>query len=76
MAQKHKADSQVTLILNHLKSGKSITPLEAWDKYQTYRLGACIGRLREEGHNISTEIVYFKKTNGNTGHYAVYRLEE
>lgn len=73
---KHEADSQVTLILNHLKTGASINPLEAFSKYGVYRLGAVIYILREEGYDISTQKVYYKKPSGRRGNYAVYRLEE
>lgn len=72
----HLIDSQVTLILNHLKANKEINPYDALNKYGCYRLGAVIYNLREEGYDIKTEIVYFKKPSGRTGHYAVYRLEE
>ncbi len=70
----HKADSQITLVLEHLKSGKSIEPLEALNKYGIYRLGACIERLRKEGYPIYTELVFFKRPNGNKGHYAKYTM--
>lgn len=72
----HRADSQVMVILDHLKTGAEINPREAWDKYGIYRLGACIEILRKEGYHISTKLKYFKKPNGNTGHYAIYKLEE
>lgn len=72
----HLIDSHYTLVLNHLKSGKEINPHEALSKYGCYRLGAVIYDLREDGYNIKTEIVYYKKPSGRTGSYAVYRLEE
>ena len=59
---KHKADSQVTLILNHLKSGREINPKEALANYGCFRLGAVIFVLT--------------KPSGKKGHYAVYKLEE
>ena len=71
----HKADSQISLVLNHLQKGKEITPLEALNRYGCYRLGAVIFDLKAEGYNIKTEIRKFKKANGNTGRFAVYRLE-
>ncbi len=72
----HRADSQVTVILNHLKENKEINPLEALSKYGVYRLGAVIFILKREGYNISSRREYHKKSSGRTGHYAVYRLEE
>ena len=75
MAQ-HRVNSQVTIILNHLKTGAEINPLEALSKYGVYRLGAVIYILKNEGYNIFTRIEHFTKPSGNRGHYAVYRLEE
>lgn len=49
-------EAQVSMILNHLKQGKSITPIEALNKYGCFRLGARIADLRKEGYNIKTNI--------------------
>ena len=76
MMAKHKSDSQVTIILNLLKSGAEINPLEAFSKYGVYRLGAIIYILRGEGYNISTRLECSKNSSGKKGPYAVYRLEE
>ena len=73
---KHLADSQVMLVLNHLKTGAEINPQEAIAKFGIYRLGAVIYDLKHEGYNIVTRIEYYKKPSGRKGHYAVYRLEE
>jgi hypothetical protein len=72
----HLEDSQVTLVLNHLKEGKEINPMEALSKYGCYRLGAVIFLLRGEGYKIDTRIEKYKKANGKKGHYAVYKLSE
>lgn len=76
MQRKHLKDSQFTLILNHLQSGKEINPKIAIRKYGCYRLGAIIYLIKEEGYNISSRLEYFKKPSGRKGHYAVYRLED
>ena len=47
---------QETWILNHLKTKGSITPIEALEKYQCFRLAARISDLREQGYKIDTEI--------------------
>ena len=73
---RHKVDSQVTVILNHLQTGAEINPLEALSKYGVYRLGAIIFILKEEGYNIKARRQEYKKPSGKKGHYAVYRLEE
>lgn len=72
----HKVDSQVSVILNHLKTGAEIHPLEALSKYGVYRLGAVIYILKHEGYSILTRTETYEKSSGRKGHYAVYRLEE
>lgn len=52
-----KAPSQNEMILQHLQSGRSITPLEAVKRYNCLRLSGRIHNLREEGHPIQTDIV-------------------
>lgn len=73
---KHKVDSQAMLVLEHLKTGAEINPLEALSLYGIYRLGAIIFILRGEGYGISSRLEFFTKPSGRKGHYAVYRLEE
>ena len=46
--------SQTTEILNHLKRGRSITPLESLHKYGVLRLAARIQELLDQGHKIAT----------------------
>lgn len=72
----HKADSQISLVLNHLKNNKEIAPLEALRLYGCYRLGAVIFDLKAEGYKITTRMEKITKANGKKGKYAVYRLEE
>ena len=73
---KHRDDSQVTLILNHLKSGKEINPKEALVKFGCFRLSAVIFKLKYEGYLIGSRIESYTKPSGKKGHYAVYKLEE
>jgi hypothetical protein len=49
--------TQNEMILEHLRGGKSITPLEALDKFGSFRLGARIYDLRQSGHVISTTYI-------------------
>jgi hypothetical protein len=44
-------------ILNHLQSGKKITPLEALDQFGCMRLASRISELRDEGHPIETKMM-------------------
>jgi hypothetical protein len=63
--------SQAAQILAHLRSGRSITQLEALRIYGCLRLGARIFDLRQEGLRIEREMV----ADGATGkRYASYRL--
>ena len=63
------SQTQNEQILDYLKSGKSITPLEALEFFQCFRLSARIFDLRSDGHNIITKnITNDKKT------YAEYHL--
>lgn len=48
--------SQCEQILAHLKT-RPITPLEALDLYGCFRLGARVWDLRQDGHDIHTELV-------------------
>ena len=36
-------------VLAHLLSGRTLTPIEAFDRFRTMRLGAIIFNLRKEG---------------------------
>lgn len=49
--------SQNKLILKHLKSGKSLNPLQALKEFGCFRLSARIHNLREAGHDIECNIV-------------------
>jgi hypothetical protein len=60
------------MVLNHLKS-QPLTPLVALKKYGTMRLAAIVFNLRDEGHNIKTDIVNVG-TKSNTKYVAQYSL--
>jgi hypothetical protein len=63
--------SQNNRILQHLKKGKPITPIDALNLYGCFRLSARIKDLRDEGHNIKTKPV---TKNGKT--FASYTMEK
>jgi hypothetical protein len=44
-------------ILAHLRDGNSLTPLEALRRFGCFRLGARIWDLKQDGHDIRTELV-------------------
>lgn len=49
--------NQSEAILSHLRSGKSLTPLEALDLFGCFRLGARVYDLKAQGHDIEMEMV-------------------
>jgi hypothetical protein len=61
--------SQNGKILEHLKRGRSITPLEALQRFGCLRLAARVQNLKDEGHVIDREW----ETDG-TKRWAKYRL--
>lgn len=50
-------ESQNKAILKHLKSGKSITAIEAFVLYGLLSCGSRIFYLRRAGHNIKTTMI-------------------
>ena len=65
-----RLSSQNAMILNFLKSGGSLTPIEALQKFQCFRLAARMNDLRNKGYVIETEIL--KDVNGKS--YASYSI--
>ena len=50
--------TQTATILDHLLSGKKLTPIDALNEFGCFRLAARIGELRERGHDIKTTIIH------------------
>lgn len=68
--------NQTQAILSHLKIGKHITSMQAFELYGITRLSAKICELRKRGYNIQT--IKHKTTTrfGNSSHYFEYYLAE
>lgn len=49
--------SQGMQILSHLKAGKHLTPIEALQRFDCFRLSPRILELREAGYRIKTKMV-------------------
>lgn len=49
--------SQGERILNHLRSGKHLTPIEALNRFKCFRLAPRILELRESGYHIDMRMV-------------------
>lgn len=65
---------QRNAILNHLKSGKSITSKEAFELYGVTRLSAIIHDLRNMGYAIHTFMMDGTTRFGDSTKYAKYVL--
>lgn len=50
-------DSQTALIKGWLLNGRSITQLDALNMFGCFRLAARIANIREEGHDIVTDMI-------------------
>lgn len=50
-------ESQNKRILNYLKRGQRITPMDALELFGCFRLAARVHDLRNEGHNIAKQII-------------------
>lgn len=64
--------TKIDLLREHLKSGKSITQLEAIGLYSLFRLAARVHELKAKGWNIITT----EKRDANGSTYAEYTLGE
>lgn len=64
--------SQNELLLNHLKMGNTISPIEAIGVYGIHRLSARIYDLKRQGHNIIKEL----RRDPTGKSYARYKLAE
>ena len=64
-----KTEAQCKQILRYLRTGRSITPIEALRCFQSFRLAARVRDLRDAGYNIITTM----KDDGEK-RYASYKL--
>lgn len=64
-------ESQELEILKHLKSGKSLTPIDAMREYKVLRLAARIRDLRDEGYPIITVMETDKRTGKRWARYSM-----
>lgn len=66
--------SQCEMVLNHLRTNGSITPLEAEKEYGIMRLGARIYDLKQQGHVIGVKMETESNRFGKPTTYARYFL--
>lgn len=65
--------TQNSMILEHLKSGRGITVLEALLKYNTMHLPRRILDLRQKGIIISADWIKVRKANGQIARVKEYK---
>jgi len=63
--------SQTRDILRHLSKGHSLTPLQALEKFGTFRLAARVLEIEQQGHRVKRRMV---KVGG--ARVAQYSIEE
>jgi len=61
--------TQEQMVLEHLQSGKSITPIDALNLYGCFRLSAIIFNLKRDGHDI-----IMQRVNRNDKWFGKYTL--
>ena len=49
--------TQKQRILNHLLTGKTLTPIQALTKYNSLRLAAVVFELKRNGYKVKTELI-------------------
>lgn len=68
--------SKTNDVIMHLIKYGTITPMEAVNEYNLYRLSSVIHVLRARGMNIITENIPFTSKCGTKSSYAKYHLVE
>ena len=68
--------NQKQKVLRHLKEVGAITPLDAMQDYSIFRLASRICELKDEGHNIKTEMISAKNKFKEKVTFAKYTLEQ
>ena len=62
--------SQSDRIIDYLATGRPLTPIVALRRFGTFRLGARVHELKQQGHRIESRLV-----KRGDAHVAEYRLE-
>ena len=66
--------NQTNVVLSHLKSGRTITTMDAYELYGITRLSAKIFELRDKGYNIQFNRIKTTNRFGNKCSYKEYFL--
>lgn len=68
--------TQMEAVLHVLKSGESISSIQAFNEFGITRLSAIIFNLRKKGYPISSESIKTTNRFGGTVYFSKYKLEE
>lgn len=68
--------TQKELVLSHLERLGSISPSEALRDYQITRLAARIGDLKQDGHNLESELRFHPVTGVKYARYTLTVAED
>ena len=71
-----KRMSKKAMVLRYMKTHKFITDEKGYELCKAHRMGSIIFDLREEGHEIETEMVYARDQYGNPCRYGRYYLKK
>ena len=58
------SNSQSAAILEYLRRGNALTPLEALDRFGCFRLGARVWELKQAGYRIVTQMIAVGERSG------------
>lgn len=67
-----KPGSVKAAVLNALRAGERLTPLDAWADFGTSRLAAIVNQLKNEGWPIKRVMVAVECRRGRIAHVAEY----
>lgn len=69
-----RAETQIGQILDALRRGDALTPLEAWRRFGCSRLAARVHQLRRCGVVIDARAIRVQTADGRSARVAEYRL--
>lgn len=64
--------TQEEKVLEYLKKHRTITPYQALDLFGCFRLASIIFRIKEDGHEVITQLIMKVDADGETMKYAKY----
>lgn len=68
--------TQTIKVREWLESGKTLTSMDAWQRWGITRLSGIIYNLRRQGYTISTSTIDAENRYGEPVRYGSYKLEK